>query len=30
MNKKIIALAFATLTSFTGVMAQRVMDRLDR
>ena len=30
MNKKVIALAIAALTSFTGVMAQRVTDRLDR
>ena len=30
MNKKVIALAFAALASFTGVRAQRVMDRLDR
>ena len=30
MNKKVIALAIAALTSFSGVMAQRVTDRLDR
>ena len=30
MNKKLVTLAIAALTSFSGVMAQRVMDRLDR
>lgn len=30
MNKKLIALAFASLLSFGGATAQRVMDKLDR